>query len=137
MTDLERSTLTPMEDHTTVKCKCGQVVPKAGIIYHLTKSKKHKEDPMDKGTLLKWLSVKDGWQIINSKAAENCTSFEELYNAGDDNSYIFGFQKHNTFQNGISPFSQWSIPLFTMEYPPFSDAFLEQHIHLEKHVFGM
>jgi hypothetical protein len=82
MTELERSSLYPQEDYTKVKCKCGQVVPKANITWHFTESKGHKDDPVAKGTILMWHSVKDGWQISNGKSKECCASFEELYHAG-------------------------------------------------------
>ena len=83
MTELERSSLCPYDDYTKVKCKCGQLVPKAKISWHLTESKGHKSNPLDKGAILQWHSVKDGWQISHKKAKECCTSFEELYKAGE------------------------------------------------------
>ena len=84
MTELEFSSLRPdgNNKYTMVLCQlCGGSVPKKQLIWHLTKSKNHKANPMKLDIVKEWYSVKDGWKISNKRGEQFCKDFEKKHNA--------------------------------------------------------
>jgi hypothetical protein len=81
---LESSTVSPdpSGDYTQVKCMCGKFVPKPQLVYHLTKSRQHKDSPFDKDVVAKWQTYKDGHAIKHGHPEIKCIGFETKLGIG-------------------------------------------------------